>query len=245
MRKPAAASSLAIHAIVALALFTITFRPGPKGINEAARRVIPLIAPREPRKNDGGGGQRQPLPASRGRLPEHAAHRVWTPPMVPLNSNPRLAVQSALIEAPEFNIEASETGDPLGRAGIPSGGAGGPFGIGDGHGVAVGPGPGGGPAGHERAATTARISRLPQVLQMVEPEYSEEARKARFQGIVVLAIDVDTNGRATNIRVVRGLGLGLDERAITAVEKWRFSPALAGGQPVRCPATVEVGFHLL
>jgi TonB family protein len=79
----------------------------------------------------------------------------------------------------------------------------------------------------------------------VEPEYSEEARKLKFQGTVLLAIDVDVNGSAVNIRVVRPAGLGLDERAIEAVRKWRFRPALSGDRPVVAPATVEVNFRLL
>ena len=58
----------------------------------------------------------------------------------------------------------------------------------------------------------------------MEPEYSEEARKAKYQGTVLLYIEVDTDGRATNIRVVRSLGLGLDEKAIEAVKKWKFKP---------------------
>jgi TonB family protein len=61
----------------------------------------------------------------------------------------------------------------------------------------------------------------------------------------MLAIDVDVNGSVKNIRVVRGLGLGLDEKAIAAVAKWRFRPAMANGKPVTAPAQVNVTFHLL
>ena len=79
----------------------------------------------------------------------------------------------------------------------------------------------------------------------MEPEYSEDARKVHFQGTVVLTIEVDTNGLPSNIRVVRAIGLGLDERAVQAVEKWRFRPAMSGDHPVIAPALVEVSFHLL
>jgi TonB family protein len=83
------------------------------------------------------------------------------------------------------------------------------------------------------------------LIHQVEPEYSEEARKVRFQGTVILSIEVDTNGMPANIHVVHSIGLGLDERAMQAVEKWRFRPALSGDRPVTAPAMVEVSFHLL
>jgi TonB family protein len=91
----------------------------------------------------------------------------------------------------------------------------------------------------------ARPSRWPQLVQKIEPEYSEPARKARFQGSVLLACDVGTDGRPRNIRVVRGLGMGLDEKAMDAVATWKFRPALLNGRPVAAPITVEVNFRLL
>jgi TonB family protein len=85
----------------------------------------------------------------------------------------------------------------------------------------------------------------PRLLYRVEPEFSEEARKAKYQGVVVLYIDIDTKGRARNIRVARQLGLGLDEKAVEAVSEWRFRPAYLDGKPVVASAVVEVNFHLL
>ncbi len=90
-----------------------------------------------------------------------------------------------------------------------------------------------------------KLSRQPQVIYKVEPEYSEEARKMHFQGTVILAIDVDANGVPANMRVVRAVGLGLDERALQAVAKWKFRPAMSGDHAVTAPALVEVSFHLL
>jgi TonB family protein len=90
-----------------------------------------------------------------------------------------------------------------------------------------------------------RITRPAQAIYKPEPEYSEEARKARFQGTVVLAIQIGVDGRPFNVLVVRGVGLGLDEKAVEAVMRWRFQPALEGDRPVAVPAVVEVGFHLL
>jgi TonB family protein len=57
--------------------------------------------------------------------------------------------------------------------------------------------------------------------------------------------EVDTNGRLRNIRVTRGLGLGLEEKAIEAVKQWRFRPGTRDGKPVVAPASIEVNFHLL
>ena len=70
------------------------------------------------------------------------------------------------------------------------------------------------------------------MLFQVEPEFSEEARKAKLQGVVMLYGEVDTNGRLRNIRVTRGLGLGLEEKAIEAVKQWRFRPGNRNGRPV-------------
>ena len=78
-----------------------------------------------------------------------------------------------------------------------------------------------------------------------DPDYSEQARKAKYQGTVILAIVVDENGNPTHIRVVKPLGMGLDEKAIEAVEKWRFRPGMKDGQPVRVVAQIEINFRLL
>jgi len=78
-----------------------------------------------------------------------------------------------------------------------------------------------------------------------EPEFSEEARKAKFQGTVVLRIEVSEMGVPRLPRIERPLGLGLDEKAIEAVQKWRFKPALKDGKPVAAFTTVEVNFRLL
>jgi TonB family protein len=83
------------------------------------------------------------------------------------------------------------------------------------------------------------------VLHKVEPEYSEEARKAKYQGTVLLYIEVDPSGRPTNIRVQRSLGLGLDEKAVEAVRQWKFKPGYKDGKPVTVAATIEVNFRLL
>jgi TonB family protein len=85
----------------------------------------------------------------------------------------------------------------------------------------------------------------PSVLFKVDPEYSEEARKAKLNGQVMLSIVVDAEGRAQAIRVVKALGMGLDENAIIAVKQWRFNPGKKDGNPVNVRATIAVNFRLL
>jgi TonB family protein len=85
----------------------------------------------------------------------------------------------------------------------------------------------------------------PRPLQKVEPQYSEDARIAKYQGLVVLSIEVGTDGRTHAIQVREPAGLGLDEKAVEAVRNWRFAPATRDGQPVSVAATVEVNFRLL
>lgn len=85
----------------------------------------------------------------------------------------------------------------------------------------------------------------PRLISRQEPEYTEEARLFRHQGTVELSIEVWPDGRAHNIDIRRGLGLGLDEKAVEAVEQWRFQPGLKGGQPVVVGALVTVHFRLL
>jgi TonB family protein len=85
----------------------------------------------------------------------------------------------------------------------------------------------------------------PTLLYKDAPEYSEEARKAKFEGTVVLYVEVDPSGKAINPRVIRSLGFGLDEKAIEAVRKWKFKPGYKDGKPVTVAATIEVNFRLL
>lgn len=85
----------------------------------------------------------------------------------------------------------------------------------------------------------------PQLLKKVEPEYSELARVAQFQGSVTLSVVVGTDGIAQNIQVTKPLGLGLDEKAIEAVVQWQFKPGTKAGQPVPVIANIEVNFRLL
>ena len=85
----------------------------------------------------------------------------------------------------------------------------------------------------------------PALLYKVEPQYSEAARKAKFQGRVAVYLQVNPSGRPAKMCIVRMLGMGLDERAMRAINQWRFRPGMKNGAPVPVSATVEVSFRLL
>ncbi len=208
----------------------------------------------KPSGGGGGGGDNSPLPASKGRLPK-ASLKQFTPPEAVLNNlHPKLAVEPTIIAPPDValpNVNMAQYGDPFAKIGPPSNGpgSGGGIGSGSGGGVGSGNGPGVGPgSGGGFGGGAFRIGggvSAPIPIYKPEPEYSEEARKAKFQGTVMLAIVVDTDGKAKNIQVVRSLGMGLDEKAVEAVAKWRFKPGYKDGKPVPVKANVEVNFRLL
>jgi len=85
----------------------------------------------------------------------------------------------------------------------------------------------------------------PRLVEKQEPQYSDEARKAKLQGTVLLSLVVGENGQTRDIRVMRYLGFGLDENAVTAVSRWRFEPGTKAGQPVPVVTNIEVNFRLL
>jgi protein TonB len=248
MKPRAALVSLALHFFGALALFLMASLVSQPPAKPAVQNIlIALRAPRKLAAKPGGGGDRSVLPAQRGRAPEVHVRKIFMPPVAVIrNENPKLVVEQALLTTPDFNIAATNVGDPFGVPSGSPGGPGGPSGYGKGRGNYGGDGDGNnGPGVGEGNKPKVRLSRQPQVIYKVEPEYSEDARKVHFQGTVILTIDVDANGVPANIRVVHSLGLGLDERAIQAVAKWRFRPAMSGDHAVTAPAVIEVSFHLL
>ena len=86
----------------------------------------------------------------------------------------------------------------------------------------------------------------PSCIFCPEPSFSEEARTAKAQGVVVVQVTVQPDGHATNVEIVRGVGFGLDERALGAVRIWRFKPALdANGIPVAAITRIEVSFQFI
>jgi periplasmic protein TonB len=255
--------SVIAHVTVVALLFAIgTNKTVQQKVSQTVTLIAPDLAPYMPEmkpkdqkmQGGGGGGDRSPLPASKGRLPR-VAPRQFTPPMAVVNNpNPRLIMEPTIVVPPDVplpNVNLAQYGDPLGRIGPPSNGpgSGGGIGSGSGGGVGSGKGPGVGPG--EGGGIGGGVYRIgggvsaPTLVFKVEPEYSEEARKAKFQGTVVLNVIVDEKGTPKELKVLRPLGLGLDEKAIEAVAKWRFRPGYKDGKPVAVAATVEVNFRLL
>jgi protein TonB len=142
-------------------------------------------------------------------------------------------------------------GDPQGVLGPPSNGPGTGGGIGSGDGTGIGPGKGAGLGPGETAGTGNGPFSVggsitgPIPTYAPEPDYSEQARKAKYQGLVSLWIVVDAHGNVTDCRVVKPLGLGLDEKAEERVRTWRFMPAKQNGVPVPVRVLVDVQFRLL
>jgi periplasmic protein TonB len=186
------------------------------------------------------------LPVERGEVPK-VTQKVFLPPTPQPHEAPQIALPTGLEDMPQI-APNMPIGLPSGVIGTRSLGPGVGRGVGPGNGNNVGPRDGQGPGdtpGIGIGGQRQRLSALPQVLWKIEPEYSEEARKVRHQGTVMLALEVGSDGRPKNIRVVRSLGLGLDERAIEAVSQWRFKPGVFNGRPVSAPVSVEVSFRLL
>jgi protein TonB len=77
-----------------------------------------------------------------------------------------------------------------------------------------------------------------------QPQYTEIARKARLQGVVIVQAIIDKEGNVTNVKVLKGLGMGLDQAAVDAIKKWRFEPATLHGKPVAVYYNLTVNFRL-
>jgi periplasmic protein TonB len=203
----------------------------------------------------GGGGDRDKFQAPKGRLPKQAMEQITPPMVVVRNDHPKLAVEPTVVVPPQIHlaqINIPTLGDPMSH--LPSGppsngtGSGGGIGSGSGGGVGSGEGPGVGPGhGGGIGGGAFRVGggvSAPKAIYAPDPEYSEEARKAKFTGTCVLWLVVGSDGRPKDIRVARSLGLGLDEKAIEAVKSWKFEPAMKDGKPVAVQINVEVSFRL-
>jgi protein TonB len=239
-------SSLAIHAaMVALALFLGSLKPVQKAMKEA----VTLIAPAPPvkvaeNKGGGGGGARQPE-VKKADLPK--PRKVYTPPTTQQYQT-RLEVPSSLLDA-QLTNDPSDIGNLTGLSALNGNGYGAGIGNGVGGGIGNGNGPGagvgtGGSSGGSVYRPGGGVSN-PIPISRPEPQYSEEARKAKWGGTVLLSLVVDETGHTTDIKVIKPLGLGLDEKAIEAVSKWLFKPGMKDGKPVKVFAQIEVTFRLL
>jgi len=203
----------------------------------------PPIAPKVVRMG-GGGGQKGPTPVSKGTPPKFDPVQL-SPPKVPVDAKLQVAPTIDVQKDLKMKSDMPNIGMPNGPAVSMSMGNGNGSGLGSGNGNGMGPGEGGNYGGGVRQVGGG--VKPPTWLHQVEPEFSEEARKAKIGGNVVLAVIIDANGRpiASSIKVVRGLGMGLDEKAIEAMRESTFHPARdENGKPVAVAINLEINFQI-
>lgn len=156
-------------------------------------------------------------------------------PVVTASADPRdRAGLPTETPAPESTSQGSGSG---GGAGTGQG-----TGLGEGTGAGIGPGSGGGTGGGPYRPGSGITP--PEIVREVKPEYTDEARRRNVEGDVVLEIVVRRDGSVGDVKVMQGLGAGLDRRAVDAVKQWRFSPAKRFGTPVDVMVEVAVEFKL-
>ena len=263
-KKSGAALSTVVHIIVISLILIGTYYLGKKVVETPKENVVllapvmdtPIMKP-SPKEvaGGGGGGDRDKFQAPKGRIPKQSLEQITPPAIVVRNDHPKLAVTPTVVVPPEVKLQANNTlnlGNPT--APMPSGppsngtGSGGGIGSGSGGGIGVGSGPGvgegrGGGIGGGVFRIGGGVS-APKATYAPDPEYSEEARKAKYQGTVVLSLIVGADGVPRDIKVARSVGLGLDEKAIETVKTWKFDAGTKDGKPVATYATIEVAFHL-
>ena len=212
----------------------------PKQLDVTKVDVTEFKAPRKDVAAGGGGGSPDKMEAIKGKIP---------PRMQPLEITPKIEAPVPSIDVqkdiiipdnptlPNFG-QSNSANVKLGSLGNGSG-----MGVGNGNGNGYGPGEGGNIGGGLYRVGGGVSAPVP--LNSVEAEFSDEARRAKYQGICLISLIVDTQGNPQNPRVIQALGMGLDEKALEAVRKYKFKPAMKDGKtPVPVMITVLVNFHL-
>jgi periplasmic protein TonB len=239
--------------LIGIGSWTATHAPQVKQVIGLSVDISPYVLPqsKDISGGGGGGGSHDIKPASKGALPKFAKSQLAPPTVLPMEQ-PKLPVTPTVVVPPEIKLpQSGQLGDPMSKVigalsngtgvggGIGSGTGGG---VGSGTGPGVGPGHGGGIGGG--AYHVGGGVHAPKIIYRIDPEFSEEARKNKWQGVVVLRVIIGTDGKPRDLSVQRTLGMGLDEKAIEAVRQWRFEPGTKDGQPVPVEVAVEVNFRL-
>ena len=266
LRSPRAfAVSSTLHAAIIAAIIAVaTINVGPEVVALRADEHPPtmqmvFLATPGPGGGGGGGGLQQPAPPPKAKLEGH--RKISSPivarPPAPIAPPPRPVLEAkppAPIVAPIATLPA----DTVSRVGVPEetkveapsngpgkgggAGSGAGVGVGSGDGSGVGPGSGGGFGGGPYRPGSGITP--PRLVLEVKADYTEEARRRGLSGEVVLEIVVRSDGSIGDVRVLQGLGSGLNERAVDAVRHWRFEPAQRLGRPVDVFVEVAVEFKL-
>jgi protein TonB len=205
--------------------------------------VVPPQAPAKANAMSGGGGQRGPTPVTKGTPPKFAEQQIVAP-KTPPTIEPKIHIEPTLEVQQDVRMASSVP--QIGVANSPlvgmSMGSGNGNGMGSGNGNGIGPGSGGNIGGGVRQIGGGVSA--PVLLYRVDPEFSEEARRSKTAGNVLVNLWVDENGNPTHVHVLRGIGLGLDEKAVAAVKLYKFKPAMENGRPVTVEMNIDVTFHI-
>jgi protein TonB len=221
------------------------------GIDVAAEHL--LFSPPSDFANDraslghnAGGGEHSPLPATHGFLAPRSSLQL-AQPHLPDNATHVLAVPVATLDenAPPIVAAVSQLGLPWMPNDTNSAGPGKDGGIGSGEKGGMGDNSGSDAGEGESGVPYSRGMTMPVCVTCPLPLYTDEARKLKLQGMVTLRVLVGADGRAAQIHVARGVGYGLDERAISTVRAWTFTPARdAARKVVPVWVTIEIAFRL-
>jgi protein TonB len=269
--KMATSGSLMLHAFAIAGLIAVSIWGGRSATVKKPEEHVTLIAPpltdyqpvmkpfESPKAlaGGGGGGNASKIFESKGHLPKIAPEQIAPPTVEILNTKPKLAVEATVVAPANVklpdNPNMPNLGNPMSArvTGPASNGSGTGGGIGSGtnNGIGSGAGPGHGPGqGGGFGGGTYKVGDIgvtaPVAKFTPDPEFSEEARRAKYEGTVVLAAVIGPDGRPRNIRVVHSLGMGLDQKAVEGVKSWLFEPGKRNGTPVAVAMNIEVGFHL-
>jgi len=232
------------------------FPKSPSGANIHLNDLT-IIAPTADSLTHGGGsgGSNEVIDPITGRMPRREDIPV-TPPQVPVIENPKLAVDPAIAVPLEMKLPDNPSLPNIGvqhsvNVSLASGGPGAITGLGTNSGGGDGSGKGiGFGAGFDRGFGDSVYRpgiggvSAPILVVSPDPEFSDEARRNKYQGICIIAVIVDARGYPRNHRVIQRLGMGLDEKALESVQRYRFKPAMKEGRPVAAMVNVEVDFRL-
>ncbi len=225
-------------AICSLALVFLTSTPGGQQLLRkidigTPHGILPYVPPVDPDTfgrpglgRDGGGGENDPRPTRRGQLAPLSSMPL-APPRLPQNRTEELPVPPAVFDpnAPTNVATVVRLGLPWMDSDTDSAGPGTGHGFGTGHRGGMGDREGDGAGEGEDGGTYANVVSQPVCTYCPDPEYTEEARKGKLQGVVTAQVLIGEDGMAKRVRVVKGLGMGLDERTIETVRRWHFVPA--------------------
>ena len=221
--------------------------PGPGGGGGGGGLRMKKPPPKAERKGDLAANS--PIPVRKLPPPLEAKPRVEEPPPAPLDAKILPPVMAPVVAKPaddrdrEGLLAKSEQTEPSAGSGTGGGvGSGKGTGLGEGDGSGIGDGSGGGTGGGPYRPGSGVAP--PRLLREVRAEYSDAARRANLEGEVELEIVIRRDGTVGDVKILKGLGLGLNDQAIQAVRQWRFAPARLKGTPVDVVVEVAVEFRL-